>query len=104
MQESGAAPQEGPNTLLLQGVSQPLTAESLEQKLHGFDRDPGREWARVTMWEPLGVGSVPCWAMGLRALQTAVAGRMGEGGSEVSFQEEMPKAPRWRRLLESTDV
>lgn len=52
LQESGATLQEGPHALLFQHVGQPLTVESPEQKLHGFDCDPGRRWDRVMAWQP----------------------------------------------------
>lgn len=42
LQECGAALQECPHALLFQGARQRLAVEFPEQKLHGFDRDPGR--------------------------------------------------------------
>lgn len=51
LKEGRAAAQQGPHALLFQGAHQVLAAESQEQQLHGFDRDPGRRWDPVRAWQ-----------------------------------------------------
>lgn len=49
LKEGASVLQQGPHRLLLQGLLQGLSVDPLDQKLHGFDSDPGERQTQVRL-------------------------------------------------------